>query len=94
MCNESIAPGTDDNDWVPQAYTLPAMERPLRVAEFDRLFVDARRDVDRSESTRLQLRLERSAEPRARELTAREPIAARSSPSPSPPQPTSTSQST
>jgi hypothetical protein len=72
VCNESIAPGTADDDWAPQACTLPTVERPLRVAEFDQLFVDALRGGDRPESTRLQLRLERSAEARARELTARE----------------------
>jgi len=72
MRHESIAPGTADNDWVPQVCTLPAVDRPLRVAEFDQLFNDALRGVDRPESTRLQMRLERSAEARARELTARE----------------------
>lgn len=55
-----------------QACTLPTVERPLRVAEFDQLFADALQGIDRVTSTRLQLRLARSAEARARELTARE----------------------
>ncbi|MGH8775085.1 MAG: hypothetical protein ACRDWI_07920 [Jiangellaceae bacterium] len=72
MCNESIDPGTLDDAWVPQACTLPAVERPLRVAEFHQLFADALRGVDRPATTRLKLRLDRSAEAWARELTARE----------------------
>lgn len=72
MCNESVNPGAVDTGWVSQSCTLPTVERPLRVAEFDQLFSDALRGVERRESTRLQLTLDRSAEARARELTAKE----------------------
>lgn len=72
MCNEPLDRGAADVGWVPQACTLPTGERPLRIAEFDQLFADALRGVHRRSLTRLQLRLDRSAEARARELSARE----------------------
>lgn len=31
----------DQADWVPDACTLPTVEQPLRVREFERLFADA-----------------------------------------------------
>jgi hypothetical protein len=43
--------------WIPQSCTLPAELRPLRVAEFDALFTDAVRAVDRPARTRLNLNL-------------------------------------
>ncbi|CAA9243298.1 MAG: hypothetical protein AVDCRST_MAG41-1563 [uncultured Corynebacteriales bacterium] len=43
--------------WVPSACTLPTAERPLRVAEFDRLFGTALRDVRRVADTTLVLEL-------------------------------------
>jgi hypothetical protein len=48
--------------WVPQECTLPTVERPVRVAEFDRLFTDAVRVADRPDPTRLMLELEPTAE--------------------------------
>jgi hypothetical protein len=46
--------------WAPSACTLPTVERPMRIAEFDRLFADAVRVVGRPEPTRLTLELEPS----------------------------------
>ncbi|HLR93264.1 MAG TPA: thioredoxin domain-containing protein [Jiangellaceae bacterium] len=45
-------------DWVPDdACTLPTAQQPLRVAEFDDLFVTALRDIDRRAPEWLRLRL-------------------------------------
>ncbi|MFG1678289.1 hypothetical protein [Micromonospora sp. NPDC049282] len=63
---------TDEHDWAPDACTLPTAERPLRLAEFDRLFRDAVRDTDRPSPRRLRLRLDDAAEPVVRDLIARE----------------------
>src|SRR5258708_1149501 len=56
--------GLNDNHrrlaWVPQACTLPRFKRPFRAAEFDRLFTDAVRDIERVGPTRLRLELEAS----------------------------------
>ncbi|MFG1754168.1 hypothetical protein [Streptosporangium sandarakinum] len=46
-----------DLGWTPSACTLPTAEQPLRVAEFDALFIDAVRGVARPEPTRLRLEL-------------------------------------
>lgn len=46
--------------------------RPLRVAEFDRLFASALRGAERVGPTRLRLLLDAAAEAEARELTSRE----------------------
>jgi len=58
--------GTSEFDlpgsWVPQACTLPTAERPVRVAEFDRLFTDAVRTADRLSATRLALELDPTPE--------------------------------
>lgn len=43
--------------WVPAACTLPAAERPRRAAEFDGLFAEAVRGIERVEPTRLRLDL-------------------------------------
>lgn len=59
-------------EWVPEACTLPTAEQPFRVAEFDQLFRDGLRGVERVDDTRLRLRLLPAVEGRARELTARE----------------------
>jgi hypothetical protein len=60
--------------WAPSACTLPTAEQPLRVAEFDALFAEAVRGVERIDPVRLRLSLD--AEPqwagRAAELAARE----------------------
>ncbi|MBF6088593.1 hypothetical protein IU421_24825 [Nocardia cyriacigeorgica] len=59
--------------WVAvDACTLPTPQQPLRLAEFDALFRDAVRGVDRVSPTRLRLVLDTGAEARARELAARE----------------------
>ncbi len=31
---------TRPDGWVPDAYTLPTVEQPIRVAEFDRFFAE------------------------------------------------------
>ena len=59
-------------DWVPEACTLPTVERRLRVAEFDELFRTGLLGVERVEATRVRMRLSRAVEQTARELTARE----------------------
>jgi hypothetical protein len=48
--------------WVSRSCTLPTADRPLRVAEFDRLFTDAVRGAGRPSRTRLKLELVSSAE--------------------------------
>lgn len=57
---------------MPSACTLPTVEQPIRVAEFDRFFADAVRTVRRPNPHRLELILAPGAEPRARDLAARE----------------------
>ncbi|XVV17371.1 hypothetical protein ACQP2X_24230 [Actinoplanes sp. CA-131856] len=54
--------------------TLPTAERPLRLAEFDRLFTTAVREVERKQATHARLRLAGPAGLAAavRDLTARE----------------------
>ena len=50
--------GTDPAlaDWVPvDACTLPTVEQPLRVAEFDELFATALRDLERGDAQRARL---------------------------------------
>jgi hypothetical protein len=58
--------------WVPEACTLPTVEQPLRVAEFDQLFATSVRAGERISPTKLQLVLDPEAEAAARELCARE----------------------
>jgi hypothetical protein len=60
-------------DWVPAACTLPTVEQPLRVREFDAVFAGAIA-VDRPAATRLRLTLpgDRALEARVRDLAARE----------------------
>lgn len=58
--------------WVPDACTLPTVEQPIRVAEFDRFFADAVRDMRRPGPERLELVFTADAEPAARDLAARE----------------------
>ena len=43
--------------WVPESCTLPTVEQPLRVAEFDALFALAVEPVERVSPTRLRIRL-------------------------------------
>ena len=56
----------------PAACTLPTAERPLRVAEFGRLFTGGLRAQTRVSATRLRWVLDPAAEAEARDLTARE----------------------
>ena len=56
----------------PEACTLPIVDRPLRLAEFDDLFATAVRDQQRLSPTSLRWRLDPAAEATARDLTARE----------------------
>jgi hypothetical protein len=58
--------------WVPEACTLPTVERPLRLAEFDHLFATALLGQQRIAPTRLRWRLDPAAQQSARDLTARE----------------------
>ncbi|GIJ24223.1 hypothetical protein [Micromonospora lutea] len=63
---------TADQGWVPEACTLPTVERPLRLAEFDDLFATALRGQQRLSPTVLRWRLDPAAEATARDLTGRE----------------------
>ncbi|WP_237171085.1 hypothetical protein, partial [Mycobacteroides abscessus] len=62
----------DGSDWVPQSCSLPSAERPLRVAEFDRLFGESAVRSTRVTTTRLDVELDAAAQHRARDLAARE----------------------
>ena len=59
---------------VPDACTLPAVDRPLRLAEFDDLFATAVRDIEAVAPTHARMRLTGAAglEATVRDLTARE----------------------
>ena len=59
-------------DWVPDACTLPTVEQPLRVAEFDRLFADHLHSVARPAPTTLDLELNAEARAVTEELAAKE----------------------
>lgn len=59
-------------NWAPAACTLPTVERPLRVAEFDDLFHTAAQRVERVAPTMGRVTLADDAEERARDLAARE----------------------
>jgi hypothetical protein len=50
------------DSWVPQSCTLPTVEQPLRAAEFDAVFAEAVRQVERPSPDRLRLELEPTAE--------------------------------
>jgi hypothetical protein len=60
--------------WVPQQCTLPTMDQPLRVAEFDHVFAQAVRQVERPSADRVSVRLEPTGEIAARvaDLAVRE----------------------
>ena len=58
----------NEEEWVPEACTLPTAERPLRRAEFDDLLATALRDQQRLSSTLLRWRLDPAAEPTLRDL--------------------------
>jgi hypothetical protein len=59
-------------DRVPDLCTLPAAERPFRVAAFDRFFAESVQRTYRPTRTRLDLLLAAGAEPAGRDLAARE----------------------
>jgi hypothetical protein len=63
---------TDELAWVPEACSLPTVERPLRVAEFDALLTASLQAQERISRTRVRWFLDPDAEPSARDLTARE----------------------
>jgi hypothetical protein len=63
---------TDDPAWVPEACTLPTVDRPLRLAEFDDLFTTALRALQRQSATTLSWDLDPATEAVARDLTGRE----------------------
>jgi hypothetical protein len=52
--------------WAPSACTLPTVDRPLRIAEFDELFAGALRGLDRYQATGLRMDLEPTPEVAAR----------------------------
>ncbi|WP_280504967.1 hypothetical protein [Nocardia farcinica] len=58
--------------WVPGACTLPTVQQPIRIAEFDRFFTDSTHGLRRTGPTRLELLVDPAAELLARELAARE----------------------
>jgi hypothetical protein len=60
--------------WVPESCTLPTVEQPLRVAEFDDLFASAVAPAERMGSTGLRVHLPAGDEvvATAEELVARE----------------------
>lgn len=65
---------TDDaaaEQWVPSACTLPAVEQPLRAAEFDDLFRQLR-SVDRAGPGQLALTFEQGAGEAVQDLVRRE----------------------
>ncbi len=64
----------DDVTWVPRSCTLPAGERPLRVAEWDALFAERLASLSRPLLLRLRLDLADGpgVEERTRDLVARE----------------------
>lgn len=59
---------------VPEACTLPTVERPLRLAEFDDLFATALLEQQRISPTRLRWQLDPAAQESARDLTVRESL--------------------
>ena len=61
-----------DIDWAPSACTLPTAEQPLRRAEFDQLFAEHLRGVDRVDPHTLDLLLAADSHAEAVDLTARE----------------------
>ncbi|MFC9688430.1 hypothetical protein ACFTSF_07790 [Kribbella sp. NPDC056951] len=58
--------------WVPDACTLPTVEQPLRVAEFDRLFADHLVAADRADPQTVELVLGADSHDSAADLIARE----------------------
>jgi hypothetical protein len=63
---------TEPVGWVPEACTLPTVDRPLRLSEFDKLFTTALIRQERTAEQRLRWRLHPATEATVRALTARE----------------------
>ncbi len=59
-------------DWAPASCTLPTVEQPLRLAEFDDFFRAAVRRSTRTWTTRLDLAVLPDSEATARDLAERE----------------------
>ncbi len=62
----------NEEAWVPQACTLPTVERPLRLLEFDDLFTTSLLRQRRVSPIRLLWQLDPAVEGAARDLTKRE----------------------
>jgi hypothetical protein len=60
------------NEWVPSACTLPTVEQPLRLAEFDALFRSGVSRATRIRRTHLELVISPESEAVARDLAGRE----------------------
>ncbi|MFF1817808.1 hypothetical protein ACFVWG_10970 [Kribbella sp. NPDC058245] len=70
MCTSDA--NTAGLDWVPASCTLPTVEQPIRVAEFDDLFNAYVQGAERVDATTLRLTLAADAEAAARDLAGRE----------------------
>ncbi len=57
---------------MPSACTLPTVEQPIRVAEFDQFFTTSARTTARPDPARLEVIVDPAAESVARELAGRE----------------------
>lgn len=57
---------------MPSACTLPTMEQPIRVAEFDRFFATSAHATRRPDPSRLEVIVHPGAEAPARDLAGRE----------------------
>ena len=63
---------TESVGWVPEACTLPTVDRPLRLSEFDELFTTALLLQERTAEQRLRWRLDPATDATVRDLSARE----------------------
>ena len=63
---------TEPVGWVPEVCTLPTVDRPLRLSEFDELFTTLLLLQERTAEQRLRWRLDPATEATVRDLTARE----------------------
>ena len=63
-----------EGSWAPDRCTLPTVEQPVRLAEFDALFASSLLGVDRvnGRTARLELRREPAVAARAADLSVRE----------------------
>ncbi len=68
MCTSDTSAGLD---WVPASCTLPTVEQPIRVAEFEDLFTSVQ-SAERIDPTTLRLTVPAEAEAQARDLAGRE----------------------